>query len=270
LRVKGVFVSRLHRGVIHVETPFGGSAHLACSSPISVRGSLSFAAVLINWTSREVSMLQLTEKIPDIETPDIVVLQTPPPPPLPPAPTPKDQMIIETKADVEPVEFIDSEDDRVIEENLVEGADEDYRDEEIFRPSLPPIDKGSDSDSDEIILKPERMPRFPGCEGMGLTADELQMCSDRRLLEFVAKNIQFTSIARENRIAGVAVISFMVNRNGKIEDPKIVRDPGGGLGEQALRVVKMMNEMDESWIPVEQAGRKVNVRFNLPVRFVLE
>jgi protein TonB len=66
------------------------------------------------------------------------------------------------------------------------------------------------------------------------------------------------------------VIQFVVEKDGKIADPRIVRDIGAGCGEEALRVVEMMNGMSERWTPGKQRGRPVRVQFTLPVRFRLE
>jgi protein TonB len=76
-------------------------------------------------------------------------------------------------------------------------------------------------------------------------------------------------IARENNIEGTVVVQFVVDRSGTIRDINTVRDIGGGCGEEAVRIVNMMNEMDQKWVPGMQQGRPVNVLFNLPVRFKL-
>lgn len=231
--------------------------------------SLSLVVVLINWTTKEIAANPIIEVIYEVQSTDIVHLRTPPPKP-PPPPPPMDNTIIEPDAEVEPVEFTDYEDEDIVKEDLTDEIGEEYRDEDIYQPPLPPTHIDKDPEIVEIFDIVEQMPRFPGCEQLGLSAEELQLCSDRHLLEFISRHLRFTPLARQNRIEGIAVISFVVNREGRIEDPEIIRDPGGGLGQQALRVVKMMNEMDERWVPGQQAGRKVNVRFNLPVRFTLE
>jgi protein TonB len=45
----------------------------------------------------------------------------------------------------------------------------------------------------------------------------------------------------------------------------LLRDIGGGCGEEAVRVVKMMPK----WIPGKQKGKPVRTQFNLPVKFKL-
>jgi protein TonB len=50
----------------------------------------------------------------------------------------------------------------------------------------------------------------------------------------------------------------------------VVRDIGGGCGEEALRIVTLMNSMPERWTPGKQRGRPVRVMFTLPIRFKLQ
>ena len=76
-------------------------------------------------------------------------------------------------------------------------------------------------------------------------------------------------MARENGIEGMAVVSFTVMEDGKIQDGKILRDPGGGCGKEALRIINMMNKMGKKWTPGKQQGQAVRVKFSLPVKFKL-
>jgi protein TonB len=113
------------------------------------------------------------------------------------------------------------------------------------------------------------MPRFPGCEDKPSKA-EREACSREALLTFIYSNIKYPSIARENGLTGTVVASFVVEKDGRINNIEIIRDIGGGCGEEVLRVIKLMNTMPERWIPGKQTGKSVRVQFNLPVRFVLQ
>jgi protein TonB len=121
----------------------------------------------------------------------------------------------------------------------------------------------------EVFTIVEQMPRFPGCEQEAGNNQEKKACADQKLLAYIYKCIRYPSQAREIGIEGTVVVSFVVNTRGKIQDIEILRDPGGGLGKEAKRVVKKMNELPESWTPGKQRGQKVKVRYNLPVRFTL-
>lgn len=122
---------------------------------------------------------------------------------------------------------------------------------------------------DEIYTIVEQMPRFPGCEGLEGDTDDKRACADKRLLRFIYTKIKYPNIARENGIEGMAVISFVVTEQGTITQCQILRDPGGACGQEALRVLKLMNELPRRWTPGVQRGKNVRVKYNLPVRFKL-
>lgn len=86
------------------------------------------------------------------------------------------------------------------------------------------------------------------------------------MLEFVYSNIKYLKIARQNGIQGTVVISFVVDNNGQIQDPEVVRDIGGEYGKADLKVIEMMADMEE-WRHRIKDSKAVNVQYNLPVRF---
>lgn len=118
---------------------------------------------------------------------------------------------------------------------------------------------------DEIFKVVEDNPAFPGCEGISDKAEK-KRCADEKMLQFIYSNIKYPAIARENGVEGMAVIKFVVEKDGSITSPEIARDIGAGCGAEALRVVQMMPK----WEPGKQRGRAVRVQFNLPVKFKLE
>ena len=97
-----------------------------------------------------------------------------------------------------------------------------------------------------------KMPSFPGGE--------------RDLMAYLAKNIDYPTLAKEANIEGVVVLGFVVGKDGSINDINIMKDIGAGCGREALRVVREMPR----WSPGEANGHAVKVRFTLPVRFKLE
>lgn len=108
----------------------------------------------------------------------------------------------------------------------------------------------SDSD-DEVYTDVVTDPEFPG----GMEA----------LYQYIANNIQYPQLARDNAITGKVYVTFFVEKDGRITNPKILRDIGGGCGDEAIRVVKSMPR----WSPGKQRGKPVRVQFNLPVNFNL-
>jgi protein TonB len=81
----------------------------------------------------------------------------------------------------------------------------------------------------------------------------------------LGSHIRYPSLAKDNGIEGTVVVRFIVEKDGSISQPAIIRDIGGGCGAEALRVVKSM----PTWLPGKQQGRPVRVQFSLPVQFKL-
>lgn len=133
-------------------------------------------------------------------------------------------------------------------------------------PPPPPAPKVKEG----YIRVAERMPLFPGCEQMSEEDyDAKKACADNALQAFIYENISYPEQAREIGIQGTAVVSFIVDKNGTVRDYQLLRDPGAGLGKEALRVVKLMNKRNKVWTAGKQRGRKVNVKMNMPVKFKL-
>lgn len=82
--------------------------------------------------------------------------------------------------------------------------------------------------------------------------------------EFLAKNIRYPVVAEENHIQGIVIVQFIINKEGNVENPRVLRSPHDLLSQEALRVVNLTK-----WIPGEQKGEKVDVKYTLPVNFRL-
>jgi len=86
------------------------------------------------------------------------------------------------------------------------------------------------------------------------------------LLMYIGNNIKYPESAKTNHVEGVVVIEFVVEKDGSLSNHKILRDIGGGCGEEALRVVQSM----PNWKPGEENGQAVRVSYKLPVKFKLD
>ncbi|MBC6996444.1 TonB family protein [Neolewinella lacunae] len=228
--------------------------------------AVGLSLLAFGWTqySKEIYIpdgaLDLDEEI-EMEPPRTA--EPPPPPPPPPPPVieevPEDELIEE-----DPPEFEDTS----VDENTVMEAPPEVKVEKAPPPPPPPPPPPAPK-VDEIFKVVEQMPLFPGCEDISSYADR-KACADKKMLEFIYGNIKYPAIARENGVEGMAVVSFVVEKDGTVTDAKVVRNPGAKTGEEALRVVEMMNEKGLKWTPGKQGGRSVRVQFNLPVKFKLE
>ena len=97
----------------------------------------------------------------------------------------------------------------------------------------------------------EEMPEFPG--GM------------RECMNWLSKNVNYPATAQEKGIQGRVIIQFVVERDGSITEPKVVRGVDPDLDKEALRVVSAM----PNWKPGKHKGEAVRVKYTLPVMYRL-
>lgn len=82
---------------------------------------------------------------------------------------------------------------------------------------------------------------------------------------FLSSKIHYPEAAKENNTQGRVIVTFVVERDGSLTDIKTLRDPGNGLGEEAIRVLKLAPR----WSPGVQNAKKVRVQFTIPINFNL-
>jgi len=121
-----------------------------------------------------------------------------------------------------------------------------------------------------IYVVSDQAPRFPGCEKLDTTEVVIYECAQRNLLRFIYDNVRYPFEAREQNLSGTVVASFVIEKDGSVSDAKIIKDIGGGCGEEVLRIVNAMNDVFIRWKPGTIKGVPVRTRFNLPVKFRLE
>lgn len=103
------------------------------------------------------------------------------------------------------------------------------------------------ADSAEIYTVVDEMPEMIG----GLPA--------------LYNQIEYPRNAVKAGIEGRVFIQFVVDPDGNVVDPTILRDIGAGCGEAAIEAIR-----DVKFEPGRMNGQKVHVQFSLPVRFRLE
>jgi periplasmic protein TonB len=60
------------------------------------------------------------------------------------------------------------------------------------------------------------------------------------LYSFINRKIIYPSMAKRNRMQGECIISFNLTSDGRIEAVTIVKNVGGGTGEEAARIVRLL------------------------------
>lgn len=118
------------------------------------------------------------------------------------------------------------------------------------------------TDSSELVV--EQLPLFGDCTD--LSSEKRRRCSYRQLLRYIYRSIKYPPDARNNGIQGMAILSFVINKKGGIEDIVVKRGLCESIREECLRIVREM----PAWEPGYQNGEPVRVHFRLPIKFKLE
>lgn len=87
------------------------------------------------------------------------------------------------------------------------------------------------------------------------------------MLNFIAGNMQYPQDAREAGLAGISVVSFIVETNGTLSDISMVKKLSASTDAEARRLAKLT---EGKWSIGTQKGKPTRVRYTLPIRFSLD
>ena len=99
---------------------------------------------------------------------------------------------------------------------------------------------------------PEVMPSFPG--------------GQQKLMQFISDNLRWPEGCEDSCIQGRVVISFMIEKDGSITEPKVVRSLDPAFDKEALRVVEMMPK----WNPYSINGERRRMKYTIPISFKMK
>lgn len=88
---------------------------------------------------------------------------------------------------------------------------------------------------------------------------------EKAMGKFISQNLQYPNIAMESAIQGTVTIEFVVDRDGSVNAPKIIKDIGGGCGREALRLVNKMPK----WKAAMKNKKAVRTWHSLDIKFEL-
>lgn len=201
---------------------------------------LAVMFVAFEWTERD-KVIDTSQALVDVvfEEEIIPITQQPEniPPPPPEAPSVAEVLqIVEDDANVEQTAIASTED-------IGEKVEVKY---------VPVVVEEEEPEEQTIFEVVENMPEFPG--------------GNAALMQFLSKNIKYPTIAQENGTQGRVIVQFVVNRDGSVVDPVVVRSVDPYLDKEALRVIGQMPK----WKPGQQRGKAVRVKYTVPVMFRLQ
>jgi protein TonB len=207
--------------------------------------SLSLVLIALSWTSYDVITRQAlnyeADLLEDEEIPINIV--TPPPPPPPPQQT----TVIEIVDDEEEIEIeLEIEDIELDEDTEIEIIEEE-----------------DDVEDDTPFMIVENMPALAQCKTM--RGDERHQCTQMEIIKYVSKNTKYPPIAKDAGIQGTVFVYFVVGKDGKVKDVKVLREVDSRLDIEAKRVVESLPRFD----PGSQRGKNVSVQYTIPVKFII-
>ena len=101
--------------------------------------------------------------------------------------------------------------------------------------------------------KVDKQPKFPG----GMTS----------LQGYINRSLKYPQISRENNSQGRVIVRFIIDSNGIVISPQVVRSSGDFyLDMEAVRVIESMPK----WKPGKHKGKPVCVYFTMPIVFSLK
>lgn len=107
-------------------------------------------------------------------------------------------------------------------------------------------------DENGVYPVAEEMPEFPG--GMN------------ELFKYLSQNLQYPTEAQKQKIQGRVVIQMVIDADGNVTNPRILRSENPLLDKEALRLA---NEMPK-WISGKQNGKAIAVKYTIPIMFKLQ
>ncbi|MCI5909916.1 MAG: energy transducer TonB, partial [Bacteroides thetaiotaomicron] len=117
---------------------------------------------------------------------------------------------------------------------------------------IPPVVETEEVVEDVIHVSVEVMPEFPG--------------GSAELLKYLSTHIKYPTMSQEMGSQGRVIVQFVVDKDGSITNPTVVRGVDAYLDKEAIRVISGMPK----WKPGVQNGKKVRVKYTVPVVFRLQ
>ena len=98
----------------------------------------------------------------------------------------------------------------------------------------------------------EEMPQYPG--------------GPQALFKFLGENVHYPEEAEKAGIQGRVIATFIVEKDGSISQPTVVKSVDPLLDAEAIRVISAM----PNWKPGKQNGKVVRVKYTVPLSFNLD
>ena len=112
--------------------------------------------------------------------------------------------------------------------------------------------ESDDSNPNKVYDVVDEMPKFPGGTGA--------------LFEYLARNVRYPAEAGKAGIQGRVIVSFVVEKDGRVSNAKTIKAIHPALDAEALRLINGMPK----WTPGKKNGEAARVQYVTPVTFRLQ
>jgi periplasmic protein TonB len=228
---------------------------------IAVGLGLALAVIVGSVIAKAISGASEREDVFKMKEVELPIDPNEPPPPPPPEipPPPKVATVRFLPPDIKPDEQVKEEELPPPVEDLANkqiSTRTEEGDANATEMIVEPGDGGkevvNEPQEEQIFTAVEIMPEFNGGQAA--------------LKKFLEKNLTYPKAATRANVSGKVYVQFVVDENGRITSPSILKSVGFGCDEEALRVIALM----PPWKAGRQGGRGVKVKYTLPVNFSLQ
>lgn len=119
----------------------------------------------------------------------------------------------------------------------------------VLKAPVPSMDELAQKGTDHVYQVVDEMPQFPG--------------GNRAMMAYIGQNIKYPTEAVAKGIEGRVLVQFVVNKEGDLQDIKVMKSIDSLLDQEAIRVISSMPK----WTPGKLKGEAVNIQYVLPIQF---
>jgi protein TonB len=144
--------------------------------------------------------------------------------------------VVKNATQLKPLEFVS------VEDPFDESLQETLQQEILALDASPPSDE-------PLYIQVDEMPEFPG--------------GDQAFIQYLATNVRYTSRARFLKVSGQVFCSFIIDRDGKVTRPEVIKGLDIDLDREAIRVIQSMPD----WKPGKNKNKPLRVKYIVPITF---
>lgn len=115
---------------------------------------------------------------------------------------------------------------------------------------------------DEDYEKVARQPAFKECNQKN--PDKQYHCTEARIEQFLKRNLNYPQEAKNAKLEGTVVITFVVEKDGSVSTVEARNDIGGGCAAEAIRLIRSFPKFTPGQ---NEAGEAIRVKFKQPITF---